>query len=101
MLLHRKEGRIMAKKLHNMTTDERIAYFAKEREKERIQRRNRVGKLSIEQRVAVIKVHELLDSILDTALYPDMGGIKMVSAYDLQELSDAKDTLEHQFNLNS
>ncbi len=91
----------MAKKLHNMTTDERIAYFAKEREKERIQRRNRVGKLSIEQRVAVIKVHELLDSILDTALYPDMGGIKMVSAYDLQELSDAKDTLEHQFNLNS
>jgi len=91
----------MAKKLHNMTTDERIAYFAKEREKERIQRRNRVGKLSIEQRVAVIKVHELLDSILDTALYPDMGGIKMVSAYDLQELSDAKDTLQHQFNLNS
>jgi len=91
----------MAKKLHNMTTDERITYFAKEREKERIQRRNRIGKLSIEQRVAVIKVHELLDSILDTALYPDMGGIKMVSAYDLQELSDAKDTLQHQFNLNS
>ena len=89
----------MAKKLHNMTTDERIAYFEKEREKERIQRRNRVGKLSIEQRVAVIKVHELLDSILDTALYPDMGGIKMVSAYDLQELSDAKDTMEFQFNL--
>jgi len=91
----------MAKKLHNMTTDERIAYFEKEREKERIQRRNRVGKLSIEQRAAIIKVNELLDSILDVALYPDMGGIKMVSAYDLQELSDAKDTLEHQFNLNS
>ena len=91
----------MAKKLHNMTTDERIAYFEKEREKERIQRLNRVGKLSIEQRVAVIKIHRLLDSILDIALYPDMGGIKMVSAYDLQELSDAKDILEHQFNLNS
>ena len=89
----------MAKKLHNMTTDERIEYFEKEREKERIQRRDRIGKLSIEQRVAVIKVHELLDSILDTALYPDMGGIKMVSAYDLHELSDAKDTLEFQFNL--
>jgi len=89
----------MAKKLHNMTTDERIVYFEKEREKERIQRRNRVGKLSMEQRAAVIKVNELLDSILDIALYPDMGGIKMVSAYDLQELSDAKDTLEHQFNL--
>ena len=89
----------MAKKLENMTTDERIAYWENVREKERIQRRNRIGKLSIDQRAAVIKVNELLDSILDTALYPDMGGIRAVSAYDLQELSDAKDTLEFQFNL--
>jgi len=49
--------------------------------------------------MAVIEVNKLLDSILDTALYPDMGGIKAVSAYELQELSDAKDTLAFQFNL--
>tara|TARA_R100001079_G_C4301965_1_gene91530 strand:+ start:181 stop:462 length:282 start_codon:yes stop_codon:yes gene_type:complete len=90
----------MAKKLQNMTQDERIAYWENQREKERIQRRNRVGKLSIDQRAAVIEVYKLLDDILDTALYPDMGGIKMVSAYSLQELSDAKDTLQFQFNLN-
>tara|TARA_R110002020_G_scaffold333669_1_gene549129 strand:- start:33 stop:311 length:279 start_codon:yes stop_codon:yes gene_type:complete len=89
----------MVKKLENMSTDERIAYWGNVREKERIQRRNRIGKLSIDQRVAVIKIHELLDSILDTALYPDLGGIRAVSAYDLQELSDAKDTLQFQFNL--
>ena len=89
----------MVKKLENMNTDERIAYWAKEREKERIKRRDRIGKLSIEQRAAVIKVNELLDSILDTALYPDLGGIRSVSAYDLQELSDAKDVLQFQFNL--
>ena len=89
----------MGKKLENMTTDERIAYFAKEREKERIQRRDRIGKLSIAQRAAVISVYNLLDSVLDVALYPDLGGIRAVSAYDLQELSDAKDTLQHQFNL--
>ncbi len=82
-----------------MTADERIAYWEQEREKERIKRRNRIGKLSIDQRAAVIEVHKLVDSILDTALYPDMGGIKMVSAYELQELSDAKDTLAFQFNL--
>jgi len=91
----------MGKKLENMTTDERIAYFAKEREKERIQRRDRIGKLSIEQRAAVISVYNLLDSVLDVALYPDLGGIRAVSAYDLQELSDAKDTLQFQFNLNN
>ena len=91
---------IMAtKKLSSMTTDERIAYWEQEREKERIKRRNRIGKLSIDQRAAVINVNKLLDSILDTALYPDMGGIKAVSAYELQELSDAKETLAFQFNL--
>jgi hypothetical protein len=89
----------MGKKLENMTTDERIAYWAAQREKERIQRRDRIGKLSIEQRAAVISVYNLLDSVLDVALYPDLGGIRAVSAYDLQELSDAKDTLQHQFNL--
>ena len=89
----------MTKKLQNMTQDERIAYWENQREKERIQRRNRIGKLSIDQRAAVIEVYKLLDDILDTALYADMGGIKMVSAYSLQELSDANDTLQFQFNL--
>jgi hypothetical protein len=48
----------MAKKLENMTQDERIAYWAAQREKERIQRRDRIAKLSLDQRVAVIKVYE-------------------------------------------
>jgi len=89
----------MAKKLENMTQDERIAYWAAQREKERINRRNRIAKLSMEQRAAVIDINKLLDKVLDVALYPDMGGIRMVSAYDLQELSDAMDTLQWQFNL--
>ena len=90
----------MGKKLENMTQDERIEYWAEQREKERIQRRNRIAKLSLDQRVAVIKVYQLLDEILDTALYPDMGGIKAVTAYDLQELADAKDRLRHEFNFD-
>jgi len=89
----------MAKKLENMTQDERIAYFEEEREKKRINRRNRIDKLDINQRAAVIKVSEVLGEVLETALYPDMGGIKAVTAYDLQELSDAMDALQFQFNL--
>ena len=91
----------MPKKLQNMTSEERIAYWEEQRRKERIQRRNRIGKLSIDQRCAVINVHKLLDSVLETALYPDMGGIRSVTAYDLQELSDAKDRLEFEFNLTN
>ena len=89
----------MAKKLHNMTTDERIAHFEKEREKEKSERAVKINKLSYQQRMAVIEVNKLVDSILDIALYPDMGGIKMVSAYELQELSDANDKLALEFNL--
>ncbi len=89
----------MAKKLQNMTQDERIAYWENIREKERINRRNRIAKLTMEQRAAVININKLLDTVLDVALYPDMGGIKAVTAYDLQELSDAMDALQYQFNL--
>ena len=89
----------MAKKLENMTQDERIAYWENIREKERINRRNRIAKLTMEQRAAVININKLLDTVLETALYPDMGGIKAVTAYDLQELSDAMDALQYQFNL--
>ena len=90
----------MGKKLENMTQDERIAYWAAQREKERIQRRDRIAKLSLDQRVAVINVYQLLDEILDTAMYPDLGGIKAVTAYDLQELADAKDRLRNEFNFD-
>jgi len=89
----------MAKKLQNMTQDERIAYWENTREKERINRRNRIAKLTMEQRAAVININKLLDTVLNVALYPDMGGIKAVTAYDLQELSDAMDALQYQFNL--
>ena len=89
----------MAKNLQNMTTDERISYWEKVREKEKCQRAVKINKLSYQQRMAVVEVNKLLNSILDTALYPDMGGIKMVSAYELQELSDAKDKLAFEFNL--
>jgi len=89
----------MGKKLHNMTHDERMEHIENVREKERINRRNRIAKLTMDQRAAVIDINKLLDKVLDVALYPDMGGIRMVSAYDLQELSDAMDTLQYQFNL--
>ena len=46
----------MTKKLQNMTQDERIAYWENQREKERVQRRNRIGKLSIDQRASVIEI---------------------------------------------
>lgn len=91
----------MAKKYENMTPDEKIAYYHKQREKDAAERAVNINHLSFEQRMAIVEVSKWLNRVMDTALYPDMGGIKMVSAYELQELSDAKDALQFQFNLTN
>ena len=91
----------MAKKYENMTPDEKIAYYHKQREKDAAKRAVAMNHLSFEQRMAIVEVSNWLNRVMDTALYPDMGGIKMVSAYELQELSDAKDILQFQFNLTN
>ena len=90
----------MGKKLENMTQDERIAYWAAQREKESADRWKRMNQLTYGQRSSILDVHKWLDEVLDTALHPCMGGIKAVTAYDLQELSDAKDRLRHEFNFD-
>jgi len=90
----------MPKKIENMTTEERFAYYAKQRDKERSERAVKINQLSYAQRRAVVDVYKWLDEILDTALYPDMGGITSVTAHSLQELSYAKDKLQHEFNLD-
>jgi len=89
----------MAKKYENMTTDERIEYWNKEREKARKLREEKINHLDEHQRKALVELQKYLERVLDIALYPDMGGIKAVSAYDLQELADAKDVFQTQFNL--
>ena len=53
----------MAKKLHNMTTDERIAYWENQREKEKSERAVKINKLSLEQRMAIVEVYKLLDDV--------------------------------------
>jgi len=90
----------MPKKYENMTTDERIAFHVKERAKERALRQVHVNKLQTNQQACLYKLNSVLGSVLSTALYPDMGGIRMVSAYELQELSDLHDTLKYEFNLD-
>ena len=89
----------MKKELKDMTDDERIEYWTKLREQERKQRQTAFNKLTDEQKLVVHQLYKQLDDILDIALYPDNGGIKYVSAYDLQELEGTTSRFAHQFNL--
>jgi hypothetical protein len=87
------------KSYEDMTHEERLQYWDDKREEDKTKRADSLNGLQAEQREALQKLHQTLDTVLETALYPDMGGIKMVSAYELQELSDAFDTFTFQFNM--
>ena len=82
-----------------MTPKERMKYWEKIRKKERIERKIGIDRLSNEQRAAVVNLHSTLQSVLDTALDVDMGGIKAVSLFEMQELQYAADKLHFEFNL--
>ena len=89
----------MDKEYEDMTQDERIAHWEFKRETDRAERDRKIKKLDVTQRMAIVDVYKELTTVLEVALYPDMGGIKCVSAYDLQELDEARLRLEREFNL--
>ena len=89
----------MTKKLEDMTDDERIAHWQKVRKEEQEDRQDKVNQLNEAQREAALTLFKQLDDILDIALYPGMGGLRCVTAIDLQDLDEAKNVFKYQFNL--
>jgi len=74
-------------------------YWENERMKARIDRQDRINKLNFDQRVALADLHSKLQTVLDTALEVEMGGIKAVSLFEMQALQHAADKLHFEFNL--
>ena len=87
------------KKLEDMTQIEKIEYWKKVREEEELQRENKIRQLSEEQRDAIVKLHKELNAFLLTACHPDMGGIRAITAVELQDLEETLATFRFQFNL--
>ena len=82
-----------------MTDDERIAHWQNMRKEEQEDRQEKVNQLNEAQREAALTLFKQLDDILDVALYPGMGGLRCVTAIDLQDLDEAKNVFKYQFNL--
>jgi len=80
----------MAKKLENMTTDERIAHWEKERNKQRIERTKIFESLPIDMKNTIIDLLNAVDPVIETALHE--GGVRYLSAFDLQHLRDEVET---------
>ena len=88
-----------AKQTKDMTYAEREAHWEKERAKERAARQDAMSHLSEEQIAVAWGLYKQLREVLEVALYPDNGGIKYVSAYELQELEVLMERFGYQFNM--
>jgi hypothetical protein len=88
-----------AKQTKDMTYAEREAHWEKERAKKRAARQDAMSHLSEEQAAVAWGLYKQLREVLEVALYPDNGGIKYVSAYDLQELELLMERFGYQFNM--
>ena len=87
----------MAKKLENMTMDERYAYFEKKREKEKADRQKIIDNLPIEMVNSVIDLINAAEPVVETALHE--GGVRYLSIYDMQKLQDELYMARKQFNI--
>lgn len=87
----------MAKKLENMTQNERLAYWAKQQEAERSARQVRIDNLDEAQMQAIKDVYKLASSITDDALYH--GGVRCIPCDDFNQLEDKLNDLIRQFNI--
>lgn len=85
------------KKLENMNTDERIAYWAKKQQAERDARQVRLDNLSPEQLIAVHKMYKLSKEIVDEALYG--AGVRYIYCDTFNELDDITQVIHNQFNM--
>jgi hypothetical protein len=85
------------KKLENMSTDERIEYWARVREKERDARQVRLDNLSPEQLLAVHRMYKLSRELVHEALYG--AGVRYIYCDTFNELEDTIEIIRNQFNM--
>jgi|DEB0MinimDraft_10_1074344.scaffolds.fasta_scaffold124367_1 hypothetical protein len=85
------------KKLENMNTDERIAYWAKVRETERNARQVRLDNLTPEQLLAVHNMYKLSKDLVQEALYG--AGVRYIYCDTFNELEDTIQVIRDQFNM--
>jgi len=89
----------MPKKYENMTADERMVYWEKKRDQEKKNKQKHVDLLEPSQLKALKDMNKLLTSMLRTAMYNDMGGMRMVSMVEMQDLEEAHNLVQFKFNL--
>lgn len=86
------------KKLDNMTMDERMAYWAKQQQKETAERQAIIDQLPPAMLDAVTRLNKYATSVASEALHG--GGVRYIYCDDFNELYDAAETVRRLFNMD-
>tara|TARA_R100000278_G_scaffold118909_1_gene99915 strand:- start:550 stop:825 length:276 start_codon:yes stop_codon:yes gene_type:complete len=87
----------MAKKVKDMTVDQRIRNWEKEQKKERKTRQDAIEKLSPKQVLAVHTMYKLSKEITYEALHG--GGVRYIYCDLFNQLEDAVEIVREQYNM--
>jgi len=87
------------KKIENMTMDERMAYWAKEQQKETAERQAIIDQLTPAMLDALTKLHKYALSVSCEALHG--AGVRFIYCDDFNELYDASEDVRRLFNIKS
>ena len=88
------------KKLENMTFEERMEYYDKRNAKEAAERQKIVDQIPADMMRLIADLATKAERVSDTGGYGCNGGVRYLSAFDLQELESAVQDVRHKFNLS-
>jgi len=89
----------MAKKLENMTPEERMEYYAKRHAKEAAERQKIIDAIPADMMRLIADLATKAERVSDTGGYGCNGGVRYLPAFDLQELESAVQEVRRKFNL--
>lgn len=96
----RRDGKVMAKELHEMTHEERIEYFEKEREKEAAVRSALLFSIENKYPSMLEAVDELVKASKDIGEDLQYYGANTVTVDQMHKLIDGAQTVANLFHLN-
>jgi len=96
----RKDGKVMAKEIHEMTVEERIEYFEKEREKEAAVRSALLFSIENKYPSMLEAVDELVKASEDIGEDLQYYGANTVTVGQMHKLIDSAQTVTNLFHLN-
>jgi hypothetical protein len=96
----RRDGKVMAKELHEMTHEERIEYYEKEREKEAAVRSALLFSIENKYPSMLEAVSNLVDASKDIGEDLQFYGAETVTVNQMHKLIDSAVTVTNLFHLN-